>query len=64
MADFGGGDTETFRKEARDWLAANFPAELRKEPDTTMEQMDSGASASAKRAGARPPGRPNTAAAA
>jgi alkylation response protein AidB-like acyl-CoA dehydrogenase len=42
MADFGGGDTETFRKEARDWLAANFPAELRKEPDTTMEQMEGG----------------------
>jgi alkylation response protein AidB-like acyl-CoA dehydrogenase len=42
MADFGGGDTEAFREEARDWLAANFPAELRKEPDTTMEQMEGG----------------------
>ena len=47
MADFGGGDTEAFRKEARDWLAANFPAELRKEPDTTMEQMEGGLKPSA-----------------
>ncbi|WP_304165367.1 acyl-CoA dehydrogenase family protein [Phenylobacterium aquaticum] len=28
MADFGGADTEAFRAEARDWLAANFPASL------------------------------------
>jgi alkylation response protein AidB-like acyl-CoA dehydrogenase len=47
MADFGGGDTEAFRKEAREWLAANFPAELRKEPDTTMEQMEGGLKPSA-----------------
>jgi alkylation response protein AidB-like acyl-CoA dehydrogenase len=28
MADFG-GDLETFRVEVRDWLAANYPAELK-----------------------------------
>jgi alkylation response protein AidB-like acyl-CoA dehydrogenase len=42
MADFGAADTDAFRKEAREWLAANFPAELRKEPDTTLEQMEGG----------------------
>ncbi len=29
MADFGGADLDAFRQEARDWLAANYPAELR-----------------------------------
>ncbi len=42
MADFGAADTEAFRKEAREWLEANFPPQLRKEPDTTMEQMEGG----------------------
>ena len=42
MADFGAADTEAFRKEAREWLEANFPPALRKEPDTTMEQMEGG----------------------
>ncbi len=28
MADFGGADTEAFRAEAREWLAANFPKSL------------------------------------
>jgi alkylation response protein AidB-like acyl-CoA dehydrogenase len=28
MADFGGADLDTFRTEARDWLAANFPRSL------------------------------------
>jgi alkylation response protein AidB-like acyl-CoA dehydrogenase len=42
MADFGADDTEAFRKEARDWLEANFPAELRGKPDTTLEQMEGG----------------------
>jgi len=42
MADFGAADTEAFRKEARDWLEANFPPALRKEPDTTLEQMEGG----------------------
>jgi len=42
MADFGAADTEAFRKEAREWLEANFPPQLRKEPDTTLEQMEGG----------------------
>ena len=29
MADFGGGDLEAFRAEARAWLEANYPAALR-----------------------------------
>ncbi|MDZ4373361.1 MAG: acyl-CoA dehydrogenase family protein, partial [Phenylobacterium sp.] len=29
MADFGGTDLEAFRKEVRDWVGANFPAELK-----------------------------------
>lgn len=29
MADFGGGDLDTFRGEVRSWLEANYPAELR-----------------------------------
>jgi alkylation response protein AidB-like acyl-CoA dehydrogenase len=32
MADFGGADTEAFRGEAREWLAANFPKELARDP--------------------------------
>ena len=43
MADFGGSDLEAFRKEARTWLEENFPAALKREPDTTMEQMEGGA---------------------
>ena len=36
MADFG-GDIDAFRTEAREWLEANYPAELRKEdPDAAM----------------------------
>jgi alkylation response protein AidB-like acyl-CoA dehydrogenase len=48
MADFGGTDLEAFRTEARDWIAANFPAALkgrgnmmmreeRSEPDADQE---------------------------
>ena len=33
MADFGGADLDAFRIEAREWLEANFPASLRKNPD-------------------------------
>jgi len=33
MADFGGTELDTFRTEARDWLAANFPASLAKDMD-------------------------------
>ena len=29
MADFGGADLEAFRTEVRDWLKANYPAELK-----------------------------------
>jgi alkylation response protein AidB-like acyl-CoA dehydrogenase len=29
MADFGGADLETFRKEVRTWVEANFPASLK-----------------------------------
>ncbi len=29
MADFGAGDIDAFRSDARAWLAANYPAELR-----------------------------------
>jgi alkylation response protein AidB-like acyl-CoA dehydrogenase len=32
MADFGGGELDGFRTEARGWLAANFPASLRADP--------------------------------
>jgi alkylation response protein AidB-like acyl-CoA dehydrogenase len=30
MPDFGGGDLDTFRADARAWLEANFPASLRR----------------------------------
>jgi alkylation response protein AidB-like acyl-CoA dehydrogenase len=42
MADFGGADLDAFRKEARDWLEANFPRSLRNEPDMTEEAMEGG----------------------
>jgi alkylation response protein AidB-like acyl-CoA dehydrogenase len=43
MADFGAdAQLEDFRKEARAWLEENFPKQLRKEPDTTLEQMEGG----------------------
>ena len=29
MADFGPAELDAFRTEARDWLAANYPAELK-----------------------------------
>ena len=32
MADFGGGEVEAFRAEARAWLADNFPAALKADP--------------------------------
>jgi alkylation response protein AidB-like acyl-CoA dehydrogenase len=37
MADFGGTDLEAFRKEARTWLEANFPQELRGDPRRQMQ---------------------------
>ena len=43
MADFGGDtELEAFRKEAREWLEANAPQGVRKQPDMTMEQMEGG----------------------
>ncbi|HWA62161.1 MAG TPA: acyl-CoA dehydrogenase family protein, partial [Caulobacteraceae bacterium] len=41
MADFG-GELETFRAEARDWLEANFPQSLRKNPDAVAEVVAGG----------------------
>ena len=38
MADFG-GDAEAFRTEAREWLEANFPQSLRRNPDAAMQAM-------------------------
>ena len=47
MADFG-GDADAFRVEAREWLEANYPAELRKEdPDAAMMAAMSGVAPSA-----------------
>jgi alkylation response protein AidB-like acyl-CoA dehydrogenase len=37
MADFGGTDLEAFRQEARTWLEANFPQELRSDPRRQMQ---------------------------
>ncbi|WP_374470905.1 acyl-CoA dehydrogenase family protein [Phenylobacterium sp.] len=36
MADFGGGELDTFRAEARAWLEANYPAEL-KDPNAKTD---------------------------
>ena len=33
MADFGGTDLETFRKDVREWVGANFPASLKGVPN-------------------------------
>ena len=41
MADFG-NELETFRAEARDWLEANFPQSLRKNPDAVTEAVMGG----------------------
>ncbi|HEY9218299.1 MAG TPA: acyl-CoA dehydrogenase family protein [Phenylobacterium sp.] len=37
MADFGGAELDAFRQEARTWLEANFPEELRKDPRRQMQ---------------------------
>ena len=42
MADFGGGDLEAFRTEARTWLEANLPASLRGHPELVTEAMNGG----------------------
>jgi alkylation response protein AidB-like acyl-CoA dehydrogenase len=41
MADFG-GDAEAFRVEARDWLAANFPEGLKKDPAAQVAALMGG----------------------
>ena len=38
MADFG-GDVETFRAEAREWLEANFPKALAHKPDAQLAKL-------------------------
>ena len=38
MADFG-ADVETFRAEARQWLEANFPKTLARDPDAQVAKM-------------------------
>jgi alkylation response protein AidB-like acyl-CoA dehydrogenase len=38
MADFGGTDLEAFRTEARDWIAANFPAALKGRGNMMMRE--------------------------
>src|SRR5580658_2657471 len=40
MADFGGGELEAFRAEARSWLEENCPASLRGHPELIMEAMN------------------------
>ncbi len=43
MADFGGEtDREAFRAEARDWLAANFPASLRGKGAAILAESEGG----------------------
>jgi alkylation response protein AidB-like acyl-CoA dehydrogenase len=42
MSEAANADLEGFRKEAREWLAANFPPSLANEPDMTMEQVEGG----------------------
>jgi alkylation response protein AidB-like acyl-CoA dehydrogenase len=38
MADFGGADLEGFRTEAREWIAANFPAGLKGRANPMMRE--------------------------
>ena len=40
MADFGGGELEGFRTEARTWLEANFPPSLAHKPELILEAMN------------------------
>src|ERR1700721_1804973 len=42
MADFGGGELDAFRAEAKTWLEANFPASLRKNPNAQLAAMMGG----------------------
>ena len=38
MADFGGTDLDAFRAEAKGWIEANFPAELKGKPNPMMRE--------------------------
>jgi alkylation response protein AidB-like acyl-CoA dehydrogenase len=38
MADFGGSDLDTLRKEAREWFEANFPPSLKGGPNPAMRE--------------------------
>ena len=38
MADFGGGDLDALRTEARAWIEANFPASLKGRPNPMMRE--------------------------
>ena len=42
MADFGGGELDAFRGEAKAWLEENFPASLRKDPNAQLAAMMGG----------------------
>jgi alkylation response protein AidB-like acyl-CoA dehydrogenase len=43
MADFGGDNLEAFRADAREWLEANFPKSLAKDPEAQTAAMAGGA---------------------
>ena len=45
MADFGGNDLEALRSEARTWIEANFPADLKGRPNPMMREERSTPSA-------------------
>src|SRR6202050_5713045 len=42
MADFGGGELDAFRGEAKAWLEENFPASLKTNPNAQMAAMMGG----------------------
>jgi len=42
MADFGGDDTQAFRADAKAWLEANFPAELKADPAAQLAAAQGG----------------------
>src|SRR3990167_3688189 len=42
MADFGGADTQAFRADAKAWLEANFPAELKADPAAQLAAAQGG----------------------
>jgi hypothetical protein len=42
MADFGGGDLDAFRADARSWLEANFPPSLKGKSGMMMQEVGGG----------------------